>query len=735
MNMPRASILVLLGMLSAELSQADPLAIGKVTANAQRTAQYEKLELSVDLGASYQNPFDADEVRLDAVFVSPAGKQYTVPGFFMADYRREVRDGSEAMLPQGGGAWKVRFAPRETGRYTWRLWLQDRSGRISGGSGAFHAVPGDSPGFVRISPADPHYFAFDNGKGCFLIGHNLPIYHARDQTGDAAMRKFAAAKENYNRWWLSASNFGIEWTDRLGWYRQDAAARLDHVLELGKQLGQYYMLCMDTHQDFREEGWEKNPFNARNGGPCATPADWFRNETARHYYKKRLRYIVARWGYSAHVLCWELGNEFEGWADTPQHLQLAWHKEMADHLRALDPFGHLITTSFWTDTGPEEFWRLENIDIVQTHCYTNDDGNVAEPVRRYGLHQWQRFNKPHVFAEFGIRSQPGAADKDPQGWAIHNALWAGLLSFCAGGPMPWWHEEYLDKLNLYFHFTALANFTADLPLGTARWERLPTTLPQFADTGRRPRTGDVVIVPVRRWGKAQDPEFFVQGDGTIRDGQIPQQLLQGVWHKDLRNPPTFVVNYPQPGKFIVHVAEVSEGGLLRIRIDGRQRLEKAFPCGKGLGKESRWRSEWKLWETVYDEDLSVDVSPGPHRIRIDNLGNDWVKTSRYTFTGCRLLDLPDALVCGMKTDKVALLWVQNRQSCWYNHAGHGKVGQVAPMTLTVEGLRNGNCRVEWWETWKGTLQRRDDMRVSNGSLRLSIPRLETDVAIKIKRLE
>ena len=33
--------------------------------------------------------------------------------------------------------------------------------------------------------------------------------------------------------------------------------------------------------------------------------------------------------------------------------------------------------------------------------------------------------------------------------------------------MPWWHENYIDPLNLYFHFTALAQFAKDLPLGTA----------------------------------------------------------------------------------------------------------------------------------------------------------------------------------------------------------------------------------------------------------------------------
>ncbi len=107
---------------------------------------------------------------------------------------------------------------REIGRYTWRLTVGDRTGQTAGGDGAFQAVAAASPGFVRVSSADPHYLAFDNGQGFFPIGHNLPIYHTHGQLGDDAMRKFAAAKENYNRWWMSSFGFGIEWMDRLGCY-------------------------------------------------------------------------------------------------------------------------------------------------------------------------------------------------------------------------------------------------------------------------------------------------------------------------------------------------------------------------------------------------------------------------------------------------------------------------------------------------------------------------------------
>jgi hypothetical protein len=711
----------------------ETLAIRDVQVSAETLQRFGKLELTVDLGAAYDNPYDPDDVALDATFTAPSGRQLAVPGFFMLEQERRVQDATELMLPQGNGAWKVRFAPTETGRYTYALRLRDRTGEVTTDAAPFRVEAGAAPGFVGQSKVDPHYLAFDNGSGFIAIGHNLPIYHTTGQLGDEGMRKFAAAKENYNRWWMASYGFGIEWADKLGWYRQDAAARIDLVLDVAEELGLYYMMCMDTHQDFREGGWLKNPFNAANGGPCEKPADWFTNDAARAYYKKRLRYTVARWGYSPNVLCWEFGNEFEGWDQSPDEIKLPWHREMSDYLAELDPFDHLITTSFWGHTGPPAYWELPNIGIVQTHLYTNNDDNVAEAVRGFSLHQWGSHPKPHLFGEFGIRSHSTTEDKDPDGWGLHNALWAGLFSGCAGPPAPWWHENYIDPLNLYFHFTALANFAEGLPFGTARWEQLQVRDLTFTDPNHRPETRDAVVATLSRWGKPEASEFVLQPDGTFEGERKPQELLHGEGHRDLKNEPTFVVDYPQDGEFIVKVGVVSNSGLIRIWIDDQQVLERDLPCGEGLGKGSVYREQWRLWETTYDEALRVPVPAGQHRIRLENFGKDWVRVSSYTFTGCKVLDKPNVLAAGLQTDGLAILWLQNRDSDWYNHAGNGPVGQVDAFRVALPGVPRGTYDVEWWETWKGASVRRATARSDGKALVLELPQLETDVAVKIRR--
>lgn len=708
-----------------------PLAIRKVTPSATSLPRYEKLELAVDLTATYDNPYDPDDVALDASFTAPSGKKLSVPGFFMVEHLRQVREGNEVMSPQGNGVWRVRFTPGEVGTYKWTLSLKDRFGKITGGSGSFRSVAGKEKGFLRTSKVDPHYLAFDNGSGFFAIGHNLPGYHSSRQLAEQALQRMAAAKENYNRWWLYSYQLGTEWTGKLGWYKQDAAARLDQAVEWGHELGMYYMLCLDTHQDFREGGWQRNPFNVKNGGPCANAGEFFTNEQAKTYYRKRLRYHVARWGYSPNILCWEFGNEIEGWADSPDSIKLPWTKEMSDYLASLDPYRHLITTSFWSHTGPPEYWQLPNLDIVQTHLYTNNDGNVAEQVHQMSLKQWREFQKPHVFGEFGIRSGAGTPEMDPEGWGIHNGLWAGMSSFCAGGPMPWWHENYLDPLNLYFHFTAIANFTADLPFGTAKWDLLEAQV-EFQDKNRPPDTRDANIIPFSRWGKPEQTEFTLQDDGSIADDRKPQQLLQGLGHQDLQAPVIFNVNYPQAGQFIMHIGRVSNSGLLRVSLDGQQVKEIDLPTGEGLGKSSVYREQWTLWETIYDQDFALEVPAGQHQIKIENFGKDWVSVDRYTFTGAQVRRTPNVLACGMRTKGLAVLWLQNRDSDWYNHT-EGKVAPVDATTVTLTGLQDGKWTVETWETWKGSSLGSQSVVAKNGQLQLRFPDIKTDVALKLKR--
>jgi hypothetical protein len=48
--------------------------------------------------------------------------------------------------------------------------------------------------------------------------------------------------------------------------------------------------------------------------------------------------------------------------------------------------------------------------------------------------------------------------EDPTGVFIHNANWASLTAKAGGGGFPWWWDNYVDPLNLYWRWTGIAAF-------------------------------------------------------------------------------------------------------------------------------------------------------------------------------------------------------------------------------------------------------------------------------------
>ena len=128
-----------------------------------------------------------------------------------------------------------------------------------------------------------------------------------------------------------------------------------------------------------------NPYNVKNGGFLQTPEDFFINSQARALTKRKLYYILARWGYSPNIMAYELFNEVEGtdaakgkmWDDIA-----LWHREMALFLRQYDGYRHLLTTSS-APAVPADSPIWETVDYFQAHAYPSDLLTDTRPRRRW----------------------------------------------------------------------------------------------------------------------------------------------------------------------------------------------------------------------------------------------------------------------------------------------------------------------------------------------------------------
>ncbi len=639
----------------------------------------------------------------------------------------------------GEPRWKVRFTPAEVGEYRYRVTARDRDSGAESPEGRLTVAPSDRPGFVRVSPHDPHYFAHDDGRLFFPIGHDVAWRL------DAALEyfpKMAAHGENCTYLILCPWDMSIEW-EKLAVYDLMRAAMLDQYVRCAEENGIYLKLSFDIHDAMRANArWGENPYNAERGGPCAGPNDFYTDPRALELYKKRLRYIVARWGHSTHILGWETFAEVDGsteldggggWryperegGDRVSAMLVNWHRAVYGYLRELDPYDHLLTLSFGGNVSDPNIWAMPEIEYTQIHQYNDPD--AAAVISAWCRKLTAEYAKPMMVTEFGWYSDwKKTAKVDPGGICVHNGIWASVMSGAAGGAQTWWCDR-VDELNLYPHFQALRNFARDVA-----WDR----------EGFRPAEASVSIadpdhfVPVILPGRGPfsggtASEFTVARDGSVEDpAQVPATLL-AAGRPEPHVVPVFHVDYPVAGRFVVHVDAVSPDARLDVYLDDELALSWELPASGVEGKECVFDDRWQVWRCVYNEDFAIDVPAGKHRIRLENgkPGISWIRIARYVLTD---YSLPAVRAMGLTGRETTVLWLQNPENTWGNDELGVKPQPITGASVAVTSLRDGAYEVEWWDTYEGKPTGRQAVACRDGRLTLAVPPLTTDVAYKIRR--
>jgi len=439
-----------------------PVKIASISQSANDVPVYTRFEVSLQVEATYTNPFDPEQLDIVATFRSESGASHPVPAFLYQDYERSYA-GREVLRPIGRPLWKVRFTPTEVGEYSFEVVA--RNPKYSDNrSGSFRAVPSNETGFVKVHEGDRRYFQLDDGRPIFFVGINLGWYTGSNGTYDYE-RWFSKMRENginLARLWMASWSFGIEW-NQLGFYDLERAWRLDWVLDEAEKNDIYIMLCLINHGQFSatvNPQWNDNPYNSRLGGPLNSPSEFFVNQRATQLFLQRTQYIVARWGYSTHLMAWELWNEVD-LTDGYQRASVRnWHKSVGEWLRRTDPYGHLISTSFSNPNADDEMWGLEQIDFSQVHIYSSRD--LAHDLSTYVRDLVNRHNKPAIVGEFSADWRGPPTEIDPAGLNVHNGIWSTALSGSGVTAMSWWWDNYIEPLDLFNEFRPLSQFTREL---------------------------------------------------------------------------------------------------------------------------------------------------------------------------------------------------------------------------------------------------------------------------------
>ena len=434
-------------------------------------------ELDFPFFGNFSNPYDASEISVRFTFSAPSGAKTVVDGFIHQSFSPNC--GGPCMVlnltPTNAPGWKVRFSPGEAG--TWVFIGKVVAGGIEamGPVGQFVVDEASMPPVVTVSPAEPLRLALPDGRPFLPRGINAgwgePLYGGNIGNYDTLFSALKAADMNAVRLIMVPASFALE-VETPGRYRLQAGYLLDYALERARRAGVRVILVLDSFESLTE-GWSDNPYNAANGGPCATPEAFWSDSAARGLFKQRLRYIAARWGSSSQILAWELWREVDRvpGAEDPAVRQdiVEWHQDMLSWLDAVDPRDHLVTTSLaWPALGVGawsggELWALPGIDVLTVHLY--DLAPTDQSVTSYMAFQTAITQKPHLVEELAVSAASGADTlaHDPNHYGLHNGIWGSVLGGGAGAAMSWWWNDYVAANDLFSEYGTLWSVVGRLP--------------------------------------------------------------------------------------------------------------------------------------------------------------------------------------------------------------------------------------------------------------------------------
>lgn len=620
---------------------------------------YQRIEASFNIPGLATDPFDYTVTDVRVQITQPDSSTVSLPAFF-----------------DGGTTWRIRHTPAVPGNFAVTgVTLNGSATSISNLSPTNWVVSGapTSPGFVQIDPANTNRFITDNGRRYYPVGENV-AWDSGAATVVNVFGKMGPARENWARVWMNHwDGKNLDWLNSgaspgpLGQLDLTVARKWDSIVTVAEQSGIHFQMVLQHHGQYSttvDANWNDNPYNSSNLnstiGFLSSPVGFFTNTTAKAVTKRKLRYAVARWGYSPAVMAWELFNEVQ-FTDAARNgrwdLVGAWHNEMAQFLRSQDPYHHLITTSSEIN---QPIWN--EMDYYQHHDYPTDYITALRDPQGVPVGQPV---KPVFGGEAGRNNTVY--------YGQHAPLWAGLMGGQSGISQPWYWDT-IDSQRCYNLIRPVRDFV--LSAGIAEQDVLDKSAPQF--TGGP--LGPLAFGLGGGFAAATQDTFTVGSSAPDGVATAPPYLQSEFGHPGWTpNGYTFNVNYSVTGTFAVQVNQISAAGAtLQISRDGVTQTNVIFPSAGS--------------DVNTNVTFMISVPAGAHSVKLFNAGSDWLVLGNITLN-------PYVSMVGayqMGNTNFAALWLWHRTNIYRTTATATISG-----TLPLGGLKPGNYSGTWWDTFAG----------------------------------
>jgi hypothetical protein len=450
---------------------------GPAAAVSYPVACYEKLELIIDLQATFQNPYDPDQIDLSTEFTAPSGKVWKIWGFY--------NQTSTSAL------WMVRFAPNEAGRWRYVVKVKDTQGTAESKPAEFPATESKHPGFIGIA-ANKRYLQFNNGSPFYGVGLWYNDSYERSDSGGITEENLDGLKQHGVNF-ISFFNTRLETMGTgLGRYDQDRSRRLDEIFDWCEKRDILISWDIWFHSHFSQEVWGNgNTWYSANPYRLVASADqYFASEDAWKYTLKLYRYQVARWGYSRALALWFVDDEIngtEGWTKGGSQKAEEWCQKVHNWLKANDPYNRPTTgtrsgsLSEWWPNG-YKIYDIAAREIYETqgHPYPKNakpdfinDNPLKYSYMNYATQTqnlWSGFEKPAIIGETGAGSTYYPPGSPGYLSLYHNALWAGLANGLCMTPFWWSYGASINESVVTRNLNYFGRFVGDIDFTKGPWK-------------------------------------------------------------------------------------------------------------------------------------------------------------------------------------------------------------------------------------------------------------------------
>ncbi len=431
------------------------------------------------------NPFDPEDISIEATFVSPTNNEKKIFGFY---YQPHKRNGETWRIDPVKYNWRIRFAPDEIGvwKMSIKIIVKDKIHQSIGVK--FHCVASEQKGIVTLKKSNRYIYLSESDQPFFTIGHNIAHSAYYKLTPKKAeqhklwLTELAENGGNFFRLEMGAQNALPDWNDYKNYAtKMPQMGEFDGLIEHAQGLGLYFILFRHhtevcTGEDWEVAKWSNNPYKLGFGLKNRT--GYFTNEQVIKWQKNALRYIFSRWGYSTSFAFYEY-QELDNWVkglkrETGYNTQEAialfskWYVGQQKYIKEELSYDKLFINTYATTPGfeykPKNKGMFAHSDLIGFHKYgQNKDINYNDKYDK-AVALWENWKKPLFIEEMGVDAY-GKNNYLPiykcSNAAFHNSIWSTSFMGGAGTGMIWWWDRGVHDFEHYKDYKPLAAFFKD----------------------------------------------------------------------------------------------------------------------------------------------------------------------------------------------------------------------------------------------------------------------------------